>query len=816
MKVDNSVERYNPNFKQGLSREQVARRKEQKLTNKTRFSFGKSYREIFISNFLNIFNLFLFAAIGLLLVFNLFTSIFFALVLIANIGLGTYFDIKAKFAINKAKLVKANKAIVIRDGRSQEILSNDVVLDDVVLLEKNSYVCADCLILDGKIGVDESFITGESKDTYKEISNEALAGSFVTSGKAFAKVNELGESGFVGSLENDANKIRRPQSNIYSSLKRLFVVIAFGILIIFAFVLFALLFQGKATSADKASFELLAASIVGMVPGCLYLLVITALAVSAVRLSKKKAVVLDNYSTEMLARANVLCVDKTGTLTDGGLTIKKVISLRGDYSEIYINQAISNVLCATQDYNTTAKALRSYFSLELSSGVIATLPFYSVNKYSGATFRGDKTFLIGAPENLPLSNKAGVIKRCEEFTKNGYRVIILGEGRGLIRDNIYTGIVEAVALVVLREHIRDDAIETFNWFKNRGVDIKIISGDDVTTTAAIASEIGIDGSSKYVSLEGLSIYDVKNIACSYNVFGMATAEQKEAIVMALKEAGETVATIGNGANDILAFKRSDCSIAMADSADVAKNASQIVLADSSFATLCEIVNEGEMVTNNLQKIASLYITKTMFVAILTLVFALASIFTFNSNTHYPFITNNMYLLEIVICGYAVISILFEKGESKIKGSFLKNVLKNAIPAAVMITTSVLVIFWLYILQLGNHLNLGIYNTGTAVTMSVIAFMTLYFVYLYKLCLPLNKYRKITLIVALAISVAFLVVSAIVSYALGKKEPILGMSFIDMSGPAYLTTIILIIILSLIYLVTYRFISIFKGDKNNED
>ena len=816
METNNDIERFNPDFKQGLSKEQVSLRKQQKLTNKKSFSFGKSYLDILLSNALNLFNLLLFAIIGVLVCFRLYVSILFAVVLFFNIGIGTYFDLRNKRIISKAKLVNPTKVTVVRDGKMQEIKSSELVLDDIVLLENNSYVCADCLIVEGKIGVNESLINGESKDLYKDISNEVLAGSFVTSGVAFARVNEIGESGFAGSLKKDANKIKRPLSSIHSSLKRLLFVIAIITLVITVFMVLTFLFQSKFKTDAKSSFESIAGSVVTMVPTGLYLLSITALAVSSVRLSKNDAVVLDYYSMEMLARADMLCIDKTGTLTDGSLAVKKVISLRGDYTEIYIVQAVSNVLCATQDRNIVAKALKNYFALELSSGVVVTLPFNGTNKYSGATFKGDKTFLIGSPEDLPLSNKAGVIKRCEEFTKNGYRVVILGEGRGLIANNTYSGIVEAVALIVLREHVREEVNETLTWFKNRGAGIKVISGDDLITTVAIATEIGVDGSDKYISLEGKSLDEIKELAFDYNVFGMATAEQKEFLVKALRESGKTVAMIGDGANDVLAFKQADCSITTGESVDIAKNASQIVLVDSNFETLRSIVEEGQVSANNIQKITSLFMTKTIIGAVLTLVFILASIITANPNTQYPFVTNNLYVLEIVICGYAVASFIFDNSQTKLKGGLISNTLKNAIPASIMIIGSVLVIFWLYILQLNYSLNLSIYNTGTAISMSSIAITVLSFVYLYKMCSPFNKLRKITFIVASSIGGAIILTSAILSYVLQKPEPVLSIPFVDMSGPAYLTTIIIIIVFALIYLITYRFVAIFKGDKNHEN
>ena len=813
---DNFVEHINVDLKQGLSDEQVLLRRNQKLVNKSKKAYGKSYTEIIVSNLFSFFNVTLYVIAGIMAYFQLFTGMFFVVILLANTIIGLYEDIKARRLLSKLRLITQPKATVVRNGRTQEIDVEDIVLDDIVYIEKDTQISADGTILEGEVGINESFITGESVNVFKGVGKEVFSGTFVTSGRAFIKINKVGSDCLANSLQVKANKFKRSPSEILRSLKRLFLVIGITVIVMALFIFLTFLFQGKFKTNVKDSVGSITGSLVAMIPSGLYLLTSTALAVGVIGLSKKKAQIQDFYSVEMLARVDTLCVDKTGTITDGKLVVKKVIPLKAIYTEIQIAQAVSNVVNATEDNNGTAKALREYFDMKLSSGVVVALPFNSDNKYSGASFRGGKTFIIGAPEFMPLINKAGVIKRCEEFTKDGYRVLILGEGRDLIKDNKYSGALEAVALIVIKDHIREDAFETFAWFKNNGVDIKVISGDSARTVSAIASEAGIANSDKYISLENMSLDEVKEIATKYTIFGRVTPEQKEVLVIALKEAGKTVAMTGDGVNDILALKRSDCSIAMASGADAAKNISHIILMDSNFARLPAVVDEGRRVVNNLQRTASLFVTKTIFAFVLTLVFTLASIIERNPDVEYPFITNHMYLWEIVTTGFAAFFLALERNNEKIKGKFLPNVFKKAIPAATLLVGSVLTIFLLYVLQRNNLINVGIYNKNTAVAMSVITFSVLGTVFLYKVCSPLSKYRKIVLIGSASVNLVALLVTCIVSHALHTTELILRIPYVDMGAPAYFITFLIIILFAGIYLFIYRLIEINKGDESNEN
>ena len=814
-----NIERFNAEIKQGLSDDQVSIRNKQKLYNKSKKAFGKSYTEIIVSNLFSFFNVLLYIIAGIMFYFRLYSGMFFLIVLISNTVIGLYEDITARRLLSKLRLITQPKACVIRNGRQIEIPVEEVVLDDVIYVEKDTQICVDGIILDGEIGVNESFITGEAINVFKGKDKEVYSGTFITSGSAYIKADKVGSACLANTLQAKANKFKRSPSEILRSLRRLFLVV--GVTVILMAILMVLVFIVQQKFANEelmlASVKSITGSMVAMIPSGLYLLTSTALAVAVIGLSKKKAQVQDFYSVEMLARVDTLCVDKTGTITDGNLVIKKVIPLKASYLDGYIAQAISNVLCATQDKNATARALREHFDLELSAGINAALPFNSDNKYSGASFKGGKTFIIGAPEFMPIKNKAGVIKRCEEFTKDGYRVIVLGEGKEEIKDNKYSGELEPVALIVIKDHIREDALDTFAWFRNNGVDIKVISGDSARTVSAIAAEAGIANADKFISLEGMSLEEVKNIANEYTVFGRVTPEQKEALVIALKEAKKTVAMTGDGVNDILALKRSDCSIAMASGAEAAKNISHIILMDSNFSRLPAVVDEGRRVVNNLQRTAALFVTKTIFAFSLTFIFLMASIISKDPTVQYPFVTNHLYLWEIVTSGFAAFFLALEKNSERIEGRFLANVFRKAVPAAILLISSVCLIFVLYLFQKNGLVNFGIYSKECAVAMSIITFSLLGTVFLYKVCSPLSKYRKIVLICSASVNVAALLVSGIVSYAINKTESILQIPYLQMSGPAYLIIAIITTMFAATYLFIYRIIAIKKGeDIPNED
>ena len=823
-KVDLNIERYNPDLEQGLSLGQVEERRKAKLVNKSKKAFGKSYTEIIVSNLFSFFNVLLYVIAGLLIFvavrFNetkLLWGMFFMVILTCNTTIGLYEDISARRLLSKLRLITQAKAVVIREGQKQSITTDEVVLDDVLFIEKDTQICVDGIILKGDVSVNESFVTGESVNVYKSVGETVFSGTFVTSGSAYIRADKVGPACLANTLQSKANKFKRSPSEILRSLRQMFLVIGVTVIVMALFMVITFTIQGKFSNRDLivSSVKSITGSLVAMIPSGLYLLTSTALAVGVIGLAKKKAQIQDFYSVEMLARVDTICVDKTGTITDGDLVVKKTVIFDGLIKEEYIAQAISNLLCATNDHNSTAVALKKVYDLELSTEVKAVLPFSSDNKYSGASFKGGKTFILGAPEFMPLKNKPGVLKRCEEYTKEGLRVLVLGEGDKVIANNKYEGELTALAMIVIKDHVRDDAFDTFKWFAENGVDIKVISGDNAQTVSSIAYEAGIKDAVNFVSLENMSIEEVKEIATKYTVFGRVTPEQKEALIMALKEAGKTVAMTGDGVNDILALKRSDCSIAMASGAEAARNISHIVLLDSNFARLPAVVDEGRRVVNNLQRTAALFVTKTIFAFALTLVFTLASIIERDPSVQYPFTTNHFYLWELFTSGFAAFALALERNSERIEGSFLPNVFKKAIPAATMMVGSVFAIFLLYLLQKNGVINWGIYTRDTAIAMSIVAFSVLGTILLYRICYPLSKYRRIVLICAASVNILSIIVAAIVTYATKKTEPILQIPFLEMSGPSYLVMAIVTIVIAAIYLLSFKIADIVRG-KDDQD
>jgi len=822
-KVSN-IERFTPSIEEGLSNQQVQQRIKQKLYNKTKIAIGKSYAQIFFDNVFSFFNIVLFAIAGLMIWGGYYWGLFFLFVLIPNIIIGLYEDLKARVLMGKLRLLTQPKVVVIRDKIKQTVGIKQIVLDDITFLARDSQICADCILLDAPLIVNESLLTGESSDVVKKPGDLLLSGSFVVSGQAFARVEKVGKDSYVEHLQGAANKFHRSPSQILLSLRYLFRVI--GSLVIIMGILTAVVYwlQGSFQTADllKESIKYISGSMVAMIPSGLYLLTSLALALTVISLAKKKAQVQDFYSVEMLARTNVLCIDKTGTITDGSMTVKTFYPLGGRDKE-EIAQIISNVIIATKDDNATAKALRNYFTYDLSSWVNTAIPFNSENKYSAASFKGDKTYVIGAAEFLDLTNQKATMSKIEEYTSLGYRVLVVGQAKDGIKNSKITGSVIPLAIVVLQDRIRPDAIKTFKWFKDNGVAIKVISGDSASTTSEIARQAGIDGAENYISLENMTIENVKQVALYYTVFGRVTPEQKEAIIEMLKENKNTVAMTGDGINDILALKRADCSIAMASGTDAARNVSHIVLMNSDFSVLPDVVGEGRRVINNLQRTASLFLVKTIFAFFFSALFLLLSALNKDGTIRYPFITNNMYIWEILSIGVAAFFLALQKNSEKIQGSFIKNVLKKAIPAAISIILPLITVYGLLILQ-RNGIFTGVQpdydgttmlsSSSSAITMCVLIYTIMSFVVLYQVCLPFDRYRKTVFIVLSAVAGLCLIGSGLYCYLTNSPDVLLQINFLSMSGINYLVTALLIVFSASLYLILTHFVVLWKEAKED--
>ena len=819
MKNEERITRTTPSLTKGLSNEQIEERKKLGLVNKTKVVVGKTYFEIILTDVFSLFNVLLFVVAGLMIAAQYWTGLTFMAVLIPNIGLSLYEDIKARRLMSKLRVLNQPKHKVIRNGEEVIIQAKEIVLDDLICLESGNQISVDGALLSGSLIVNESALTGESKNIVKNPGDYLYSGSYVVSGTGNMRAEKIGEDSYIETIQSKAKKFKRSPSEILKTLTWLFRIIA-SIVVTLAIAI-GVIYYLKGGFTENGAFNYaefrdsikgISGSMISMIPAGLYLLASVALAVAVLKLSKKGARVQDFYSVEMLARTTVLCVDKTGTITDGNMDVKKVLIIGPDkYTTEDIAQIMSNLLHATKDNNFTAQALKKYFNYESTKGVVEALPFNSENKYSAATFKGGETYVLGAQEFLNIPNLNSLVLRSEEYTNNGDRVLVLAKSNKPIKDGKIQNEVNPIALIVLQDHIRENAIETFKWFKDNGVKIKVISGDDPKTVSHIASEVGIEGAERYISLAGLSDEEVRKITPLYDIFGRVNPDQKEIIIQALKNEGEKVAMTGDGVNDILALKRADCSIAMNNGSEAAKNVSHIVLTNSDFNSLPSVVAEGRRVINNLQRTSSLFLVKTMFSMTTTLVFL---ILMATLGVKYPFEATHFQLWSLINIGLSSFFLALEPNQEPLKGSFIGSILRKAVPGFATIILAVTVIYVLYIFQDNTILYTGIYELETATTMSVIVFTILGLVVLLKICLPFNKYRAIVFAGAATVEAGLLVAAAIASYKIGVKESIVAINFPSLTLVNWFVIAIIIVLAIATYLIVSYVVEVFRGEHQN--
>ena len=823
--TDVKIERFNPDFKAGLTSSQVEQRIKEHQVNISNTVVGKSVWEILRSNVFTFFNILLFIIVAFLIYANVadgdpltrwYTGTFFVIILLSNIIIGLFQDIKTKRLMVKISVLNRGKVRVIRDGVEHEIESNEIVLDDVFHLKSGDQVAVDSIVLDGHMLVDESVVTGESRSIQKNPGDFLYSGSIISSGKCAARVERVGKDNSMEALSIKARKVKRNPSHILHSLKILFRVLGFIIISSAAIIIITYGVHGS-LSTEREFVNIIrpfAGQFVAMIPAGLYLLTSVALVSGVISLYKKGADVQELYSIEMLARSDVLCVDKTGTITNGKMQVINVDLLaNGDMqTEKDVGYVVSNILLATEDDNITAQALKAKFGITDSPLTARkSLPFNSENKYSGATFSTGVTYLIGAMEKMKMDaiTKDVIKTKIDQWSSQGYRVIVCAKGIDEINNDTFDGMVTPLALIILEEEIKEDAKKTFEWFKNNEVDIKVISGDSLKTVSTIASNAGIPGADKCISLENMSLEEVKSIANEYTVFCRVSPEQKEAIVMGLKENGKTVTMTGDGVNDILALKHADCSIAMNSGAQATKNISQIILRNNNFSTMPDIVSEGRRVINNLTRTGSLFLTKTFFAIVLSLVFLIVSA-TMQNKYSYPFSTNNMLVWEVLGIGVTAFFIALEPNSAPIKQGFLRRIMKRAIPGALLMATAVFFSYLAYILQLNGSMYTGVDSFGYitsqsslmrygATAIAVISFSFLSFVILFIVCRPLNKYRAIVLSSAVAITAALYL---FVGFVMPERN-IMGINFNKLSYENFLLIGVIFITLAsiMIYIQT---------------
>ena len=677
------VERFDPSPDAGLTDEQVQLRFSQFLFNDVNKKYSKSYASIFVGNICTFFNLLcLIVALALIYAGAPLSQFLFVAIFAANLFIGIIQEILAKKQIDRLSVLISATAKVMRNGIRTEIGVRDIVLDDIILLEAGQQIPADCILLDGIAEVNESLLTGESVPVKKAPGETLYAGSYIASGSCRARADKVGKATYLNSLTSKARKYKKPRSEIMNSI-RLFIRVI-GVLI--PFVAAAMFFVNwKATGSDLSlTIQFTGAVVIGMIPSGLLLLTTFAMAIGVMRLAKKQTLVQDLYSLEMLARVNVLCLDKTGTITDGRMTVNDVMILN-NFVDNSLEEVMGSMLSALDDNNQTSIALYNRFGHSTALQASATVPFSSKRKLSAVTFGEAGTFAMGAPEFVLRPMPPKIDKIVKQYAAAGLRVLLLAYSPTPIAGGKLPSLFRPAAIITLADNIRPDALDTIKWFRENDVDIKIISGDNPVTVAEVARRVGVRNADKYISLDGLTELEVENVAGQYTVFGRVTPEQKAILVRTIKKQGNTVAMTGDGVNDILALKEADCAVSVASGSEAARNVSHLVLMDNNFLNLPSVVFEGRRVINNIKSSASLYIMKTLFTVLL-------AAFCFILGSQYFFTTNNMLLFEMLVTALPSTVLALQPNGERVKGKFIPFVLSRSIPGAVTLILCVLAVY----------------------------------------------------------------------------------------------------------------------------
>lgn len=712
----------------GLTQAQVKERMEKGWSNAPVDSPSKTTKEIIISNVFTYFNLIFLVIAVLLLLVGAFRDLTFLPVIICNTLIGIIQEIRSKKVLDKLSVLNAPKATVVREGKLQTIPAEKAVLDDVVKFQAGNQICADATVIDGEVQVNESLLTGESDEITKKPGDTLMSGSFVVSGSCLGRLEQVGADSYISKLTLEAKATKEgEQSEMIRSLDKLVQIVGFLIIPI-GIVLFGQQYL-LGDSSIKTSMQAMVAAIIGMIPEGLYLLASAALVVSVMRLATKKVLVHDMKCIETLARVNVLCVDKTGTITENTMKVHDVVSLEPYEKEELppLKELLGDFAHAMSKDNITMAAMQEYFTQ--GSGQVATsvTSFSSAFKYSSVTFH-TTSYVLGAPEFVLRDDYEIYKETIESYGSEGYRVLVFGRYEGTPDGKALTEAVVPYGLVLLANPIRKEAWETFQYFADQGVDIKVISGDNPVTVSKVASQAGIANADNYIDASQLKTPDdIKRAVLKYTVFGRVTPDQKRQFVRALKEAGKTVAMTGDGVNDVLALKDADCSIAMASGSDAAAQASQLVLLESNFSCMPSVVLEGRRVVNNIERSASLFLVKNIFSFLLSL-FSMAFMIT------YPLEPSQISMVAMFTIGIPAFLLAMEPNKKMIEGHFLTNVLLKALPAGL---TDVLIVGFLTVFGQTFGMSNEEISTAATLLLAIVGLMIL-----FKISKPMNVFRWI--------------------------------------------------------------------------
>ena len=703
-----NVERYNPNIEIGLTTDQVKKRIEEDLVNHDTTIPTKSIKRIIYENFFTLFNIINIILAICILCVKSYKNMLFLLIVIINTAISTIQEIHSKKVVDKLSIVASPKAKVIRNGKTEIIDIHQLVLDDIIILKTGEQIAADCKILSNEVEVNESCITGETNTIRKKVGDILLSGSYIVSGNTTAKIEHIGEENYTAQISSGAKYVKKIKSEIMTSLDKIIKILTFAIIPI-GLLFFANQLHIPGNTYKTAVIKSVAA-IIGMIPEGLVLLTSTVLAVSVIRLSKSNVLVQELYCIETLARVDTLCLDKTGTLTEGSLQVEKIIATMSSQQE-NLKTILQLFAKFSPDSNTTIEAIRDFCNITNNINenyqLDHAVPFSSEKKWSGISLKNKGSYVLGAPEFV-LKKQFNKYKNEILSYQENYRVLAIAHSNNKFENNDLPQNLELLGFVLVSDKIRKDAKKTLEYFKNQGVNIKIISGDNPVTVSKIGKQVGLENYDKYIDMSTIKDCDIDKIVENHTIFGRVSPIQKKLIIEALQSNGKTVAMTGDGVNDVLALKTSDCSIAMANGSDAAKNVSQLILLDSNFSSMPKIVAEGRRTINNIERSAYLFLVKTIYSCLNAILFLLIG-------EPYPFEPIQLSLISTVTIGIPSFVLALEPNKERIKGNFLRNVISKSLPTALCVTTNIFAITILKkynILTASESSTLCIISTGT--------------------------------------------------------------------------------------------------------
>lgn len=741
------------NSQTGLTADEVASRVAEGKINGEQTIKTKSIPQILRENILTFFN-FVFVAFAVILLFftvfdfgpdgkvtaqfniGILGNFGFMILIVGNCAVGVIQGIRSKLTMDKLSLLSAPKAVVVRDGEETEINIENIVLDDVMVLSTGKQICADGIVLEGSIEVNESLITGEPDAILKNPGDEIMSGSFVVSGKARCQVTHIGQDNFVMKISSGAKYFKRPSSEIWRSL--MFVTKFMSIVIIpVGIALFLIKYLGQQGELSDTVIKTLG-TLIGMMPSGLVALATTVFCVSVIRLSKHKTNAQDLYCIETLARVDVLCLDKTGTITEGTMEVNSVEST---LDEGEIKQLLKDFTHALDAEDATSMAIKDFVAdlnpTREHSGVV---PFSSARKWSGATFDG-VSYVLGAPEFVFRNLDDDKKEKISAMAEQGYRVLVLAKAQSAFDGQNLPDGLELVAYVYITDKIRAEAPDTLRYFREQGVTVKIISGDNPATVRAVALRAGLEDCDNIIDMSTVTEDQIEDIVEKYTIFGRVLPDQKLALVKALKKHGHTVAMTGDGVNDVLALKEADCSVAMASGSDAAKNVSSLVLLDSNFASMPKVVEEGRRSINNLERSASLYLMKTLYNTMLAVLFMIVPF-------DLPFEPRHLTLISSVTIGIPSVVLALEPNKDRVSGHFLPKVLSHALPGSITVVLGAVAVI------IANACFLKDLRLEQVQSLYLVLTTFVGLMYLFKVSMPFNWIHVLNFVAMIGIYVAF--------------------------------------------------------------